>query len=229
MSLPSTTDSAAMPRTRAHAVAAALRGMILAGELPAGTRLRQLDVAKQFAVSTTPVREAFTMLAREGLVRQDVHRGVVVFAPSRDDISEAYSIRMALEGLAAELAAKRITDDELAELDELLVAMHQALKTDLDYHTRVLNPRFHSIIAKAARSPRLEELISSFRDAAVAYHSAIVEPSVDQDYLDEVQSEHAEIVAALRARNPRRASKIVRSHIEENRKRTLGAIANQLN
>src|SRR5256885_13495695 len=117
--------SALEPRTRAEYVADELRRQIVSGELPPGARLRQIEIANRFSVSTTPVREGFPSLAREGLVRQDAHRGVVVFLPTLDDVRENYEIRLALEPLAAELAAKNISDDELAKLDELLEAMLQ--------------------------------------------------------------------------------------------------------
>src|SRR5213593_1234309 len=82
------------PRTRAEAIAAELRRAILVGELAPGDRLRQAEMAERYGVSTTPVREAFTALAGEGLVRQDAHRGVVVFSPSVDEVSETYEIRI---------------------------------------------------------------------------------------------------------------------------------------
>ena len=105
--------------------------MIRTGELPAGTHLRQNEIASRFGVSSTPVREAFTSLAREGLVRQDAHRGVVVFVPSREDLEQNYEIRIALEPLATELAAKNVTNDDLARLDALLAEMRITIKSDV--------------------------------------------------------------------------------------------------
>src|SRR4051794_36845388 len=109
-----------VPATRAEAVATELRRLITSGELAPGTHLRQTDIAARFGVSTTPVREAFMILAREGVVRQDAHRGVVVFEPSVKDVTETYEIREVLEGLAAELATKQLTDDDLQALEALV-------------------------------------------------------------------------------------------------------------
>ena len=81
-------------------VAAKLRVMIVSGELTPGKRLRQIDVARRFGVSTTPVREAFAALAREGLVEVDAYRGAVVFSPSLTDIRENYEMRIALDAWA---------------------------------------------------------------------------------------------------------------------------------
>jgi DNA-binding GntR family transcriptional regulator len=72
--------------------------MIQARELEPGQRLRQAEVAARFGVSTTPVREAFTALAQEGFVRQDAHRGVVVFEPSLEELTETFEIREVLGG-----------------------------------------------------------------------------------------------------------------------------------
>src|ERR1044072_3141722 len=95
-----------MPVTPRHAVADGLPRGCLVGQPPPGPRLRQLDVARELGVSTTPVREAFTSLAREGLVQQDAHRGVFVFAPSGDEGRERYEIRIALGPLARGGAAE---------------------------------------------------------------------------------------------------------------------------
>src|SRR5205823_3309951 len=113
------------PRTRAEAVAQRLRQMIVSGELAPGDRLRQNEIAELFQVSTTPVREAFTSLAREGFVRQDAHRGVEVFRPTEDDIRENYEIRLVLEPLAAEHAALSITEEALGELGRILDEMEE--------------------------------------------------------------------------------------------------------
>ena len=72
--------------TIAEQIANALRQEIVIGQLPAGTRLRQVEIAQRFGVSTTPVREAFGLLQSEGLVQIDTHRGVTVFLPTVQDL-----------------------------------------------------------------------------------------------------------------------------------------------
>jgi DNA-binding GntR family transcriptional regulator len=217
-------DQGGMPPTRAGAVADKLRRMITTGQLAPGARLRQNDIAALLNVSTTPVREAFLLLVREGLVIQDAHRGVVVFTPSVEDIRENYEIRAALESLAMELAAKQISTAELDRLDLLLEEMRVSLHTDIDHHTRVLNPRFHSLIYAAAHRPKLIELIDGLRDVAVVYHSLLIEPHAVDEYVDTVQAEHEEILAALRARAPKRGARAIRTHIDNNLKQTLAGL-----
>src|SRR3954451_11856795 len=89
------------PRTIAGQVAERLRAEIVAGERAPGCRLPQVEIARSFGVSTTPVREALAMLQQEGLVRLHPQRGAVVFLPSVDDLREHYEIRAALEALGA--------------------------------------------------------------------------------------------------------------------------------
>ncbi len=112
-------------------IAAALRNEIVTGQLLAGTRLLQIETAQRFGVSTTPVREAFGLLQRDGLVQIDTHRGVTVFLPTIEDLIEHYEIRMALEILAAEKAARRFQAEDapplMALLDEMRTTSEAAL------------------------------------------------------------------------------------------------------
>jgi DNA-binding GntR family transcriptional regulator len=202
-----------MPLTRAAAVAQWIRDMIVSGELPLGSRLRQNDLAAKLGVSSTPVREAFLALARQGLVHLDTHRGAVVFEPTSADIQENYEMRIALESLAAELAAKQIDKADLDRLDVLLEEMREALASDIERHTTVLNPRFHALIYRAAQRPRLMETIEMLRDTAVVYQALLVQPTASPHWLQTVQREHEDIVAALRARAPKRAAAATRTHL----------------
>ena len=200
-----------MPLTRAGAVAAELRRLIQSGEMPPGTRLRQTEIAERFGVSTTPVREAFVTLAREGLVRQDAHRGVVVFAPSTAELLEIYEMREALEPLATKIAAKNIGEAELDELDEIVKSMRTA--TPEEY--AALNRRLHARIYEAADRPRLLDIIETLREAAASYLSLTVR-QYDASYRKQVQREHEEIVRQLRSGTPAKAAKAIREHLEHN-------------
>lgn len=196
--------------TRAGAVAERLREMIRSGALPPGTHLRQAEFAERFGVSTTPVREAFAALAREGLVRQDAHRGVVVFRPTVDEVNELYEIRAALEPLATEVACSQLSDEDLAALERIVAQMRDAAKPRRFLE---LNAEFHARIYAAANRPRVIEIIDGVRDLASSYTDLNVD-LYDAKYRDEVQAEHEAIVAALRARAPKRAARAMREHLE---------------
>ena len=107
-------------RSALHAaVAARLRGMVIEAKLVPGARLNERVLCEQLEVSRTPLREAFKMLAGEGLVELLPNRGAVVARMGIEDIEAAFAVIGALEGLAGELAAKHITSKELGEIRAL--------------------------------------------------------------------------------------------------------------
>jgi DNA-binding GntR family transcriptional regulator len=207
------------PLTRTDAVAAELRRLIHSGELPPGTHLRQTEIARRFGVSTTPVREAFASLAREGLVRQDAHRGVVVFEPSLEELRENYEIRGALEGLATELAAPRLHVQDLEDLRALVDQMRRV--GDEGFPT--LNHTFHTRIYAATGRPRLAEMIESLREVAASYLAMTVR-TTDSRYRTAVQDEHDQILVALRARDAKRAGRLMRAHLRHNQRQLAALI-----
>jgi DNA-binding GntR family transcriptional regulator len=208
------TTPTAGPRTRAEFVADELRRMIIRGQLHAGERLRQVEIARRFSVSTTPVREAFTSLAREGLLRQDAHRGFLVFLPTHDDLRENYEIRQALEPLATALAAESATDAELDRIEEL----HQKMLEPLVGREGIdLNRQFHLEIYRAARRPLLLQHIVRLRDSADAYVQLLVTKH-STAYHDEARHEHADIVKGLRSRSPDRAREAMAAHLQHSYK-----------
>jgi DNA-binding GntR family transcriptional regulator len=199
--------------TLSQRVADDLRRLILSGEVAPGTRLRQIEWAERLGVSPTPVREAFKLLANQGLVRYDAQRGVVVFSPTVDDVLENYEIRIALETLATELAAKRIDDDELREIDAVIEQMRSAEGAD----HQALNRELHRLIYAAADRQRLAEIIESLRDVFESYVSLDIIAGADHTHGDQVRAQHEAIVEALHDRDPVRARALMEEHLESNR------------
>ena len=101
--------------TKADDIALVIEEAIVSGELEPGTLLRQEQLSEQYNVSRTPVREALRRLAALGLVSFVPNRGVRVRTISRDELHEAFMVRAELEALATEVAAMKITKEELAE------------------------------------------------------------------------------------------------------------------
>src|SRR4051795_13670886 len=104
--------------TKADELALELEQAIVRGELAPGQVLRQEELSERYGVSRTPVREALRRLAALGLVSFEPNRGVRVRTLSRDELREAFLVRAELESLATELAVPRMTEDDLAELEE---------------------------------------------------------------------------------------------------------------
>jgi DNA-binding GntR family transcriptional regulator len=206
------------PRTATEAVAARLRAEIQTGRQAPGTPLRQNDVAKRFGVSTTPVREAFALLAADGLVRIDRYRGAVVFMPTQDDLRGAYEIREALETLAIEKATPKLTEEKLDQLEDVLREMRATGDVE---RWMELNEQFHVGLYEAAGNERLSALIVSQRDACSMYIRMHVSHELQRDEMDQ---QHAEILAACRRRDVVRAREAARLHLEASMRQILRII-----
>ncbi len=207
------------PRTISGAVAARLRQEIVAGNLPAGSRLRQVEIARRLGVSTTPVREALAALQREGLVQLHPQRGAVVFLPSVEDLREHYEIRIALEELAVGKAAERFEPAWAQPLEALLEEMRTGPPAERYLE---LNQRFHSELYTRSGRERLVEMIAALRDASSAYLNIF---RATQDFpVERLDSEHHEILEACVANDPERASAAIRDHLT----RTVDRVAQRL-
>jgi DNA-binding GntR family transcriptional regulator len=198
--------------TRAESVTAQLKNMILSGDLAPGARLRQSELARALAVSTTPVREALTVLEREGFVRRDPHRGAQVFRATVKQIRENYEIRLALEPLAASLAAPLIGDQQLAEVERIMQEMERPAQLRLGTE---LNRQFHFAIYRAADRPQLLELVERLRRSADAYLQLVV-GHAPTEYHEAVLREHREIHESLRIHSARAARRATRQHLQHN-------------
>jgi DNA-binding GntR family transcriptional regulator len=137
-------------------VVPALREAIVEGVLSPGSRLSEVQVAKQLDVSRTPMREAFSQLEREGLVTIVPRVGAFVRSVTLRDVEEIYTVRAALECLAVQLASERITPLGSAQLDDVLGAMRGAVEADdAASYTDALD-RFYTIVMTIADNRTLQ-------------------------------------------------------------------------
>jgi DNA-binding GntR family transcriptional regulator len=189
--------------SKSDVVCAMLRELIISGELGAGVPLRQRDLAARFGVSQTPVREALRRLESEGLVVNDPHRGATVTG-NADAVEDNSQIRAVLEPLGARLAARSVTDEQLARLRALNDEMMSLPEGDDRYGA--LNRDFHFTIYEAAASP---VLLSMMR---LLWQAMPVGPKVTRPHRESA-AQHQELIEALAARDAERAAAITASHI----------------
>ncbi len=121
-------QAASERRALVDKLASQLHARVLSGELPPGARLRQEALAEEFGVSRTPVREALRKLQAGGLVEVLPHKGAIVRGLSPREIRDAYEVRAALEALAAQLAAERISREQLRRLNHAQGTFRTALE-----------------------------------------------------------------------------------------------------
>jgi DNA-binding GntR family transcriptional regulator len=154
------------PTTAREYVRDQLRHQIVSGELPGGARLVQTQVASEFEVSTTPVREALLDLASEGLVQFDSHRGAVVSQPNIEELWETFDMRRVLEPMVMRLAVHKVTPDIADRLDNLCDQM-EATSEPMEWVP--LNREFHGVFMDICGSPRLASFVGILHDSAMSF------------------------------------------------------------
>ena len=204
-------------QTSAGRTAGAVRELILRGEFPAGARLGEVELAERVGVSRTPVREALTRLAAEGLVEITPNRGARVSNWTVAELEAIFDLRAALEPRLTELAAGHSTPEDLAALDELAHRMVEVgtpgPEQDLDTVVG-LNREFHGRLVALARQPAMAGALAG------AVHAPIVLRNFhtyDDASLRRSLAHHAEIVAAIRAGDPVWARAVMTAHIHNAR------------
>lgn len=187
-----------------------LRDQILTGVLVPNERLVELQLASEFNVSRTPIREALKRLAAEGLVSVEPLRGTVVRDIDATEVEDIYTIREVLDGLAVNLAAQRITAPDLAKLHLLGELMQESARARRWEAVVQINIKFHEVLYSAARNERLALIARSLQDAVHHYSSMAF---TDPERVAEVLEEHEEIVAALETRDAKQAEALARRHM----------------
>jgi DNA-binding GntR family transcriptional regulator len=211
--------------TKADEIAVKIEEAIVSGELPPGTVLRQEQLSDRFAVSRTPIREALRRLAALGLVSFVPNRGVRVRTLSHDELREAFLVRAELESLATGLAAPKMTEEDLGELDEAEARFSEATQAlrarprdDVDRWRLTsewvrANHGFHDVIYRVADAPLVERLAKGAR-RSFSGHAVWGPGGSEIDLLYERNDrEHRAIIAALRAGNAAGAKALAREHV----------------
>ncbi|MEI9997539.1 MAG: GntR family transcriptional regulator [Rhizomicrobium sp.] len=168
-----------------------LRNALMTGTMLPGHVLSYRSLAKALGTSPMPVRDAVRRLITERALEARPNRTIAVPKLTREQVEEIYKIRITLEGLAAEEAAKAITDGDIAELRAFEEAMEAAQRTGNVRKYVDQNWRFHFKIYGLARMPQLTELIESLwlqigpminrQLAAFDHHQAAIKALVRRD------------------------------------------------
>jgi DNA-binding GntR family transcriptional regulator len=210
--------------TKADEIALALEEAIVSGELAPGSVLRQEQVSAQYEVSRTPVREALRRLAALGLVSFEANRGFRVRTLSRQEMWEAFLLRAELESLITGVAAGKLTESDLIELEEAerrFSGLTRALRArepgddrrSLTVEWMQANHGFHDVIYRIADLPYIEQVAKSARRTFSG--PAVWAPgdeTIDELYLAN-ERQHGAIKGALAAGNPDGARALAREHV----------------
>lgn len=197
-------------------VLSALRKSIFKGDLQPEQEIRQEEIASMLGVSRMPIREAFQILDREGVIKIHDNRRVTVIGLTTEDVRDHYTIRAFLEGMAAEKACE--SSDFFVELKDIhRQAIHAAETNDSKQYIQ-LNADFHDAIWRASKSARLYALLSDLWNGLQPQFPEFVSFQVGK-----AVEEHEEILHAILNQDPNAA----RKHMEHHVNRTKNDFLNQ--
>lgn len=195
-----------MTATIADTIYQSLSQRIVTGDLPAGEKLRQDHIAREFETSHVPVREALLRLEAHGLAQSIPRRGTRVSALDPREIQEIIEMRVSLELLALRHAFSRMTDADIATADEIRMDC-DAAETMVEWES--LNRQFHRCILTPCNMPRLLAAIDDLHIAASRHLFA----NWRHNWRKRPDKDHAALIGAMARRDHASASDILRRHL----------------
>ena len=217
----SPTIGPARRRVLADEVADAIREAIFSGGIDLGERLVEEDLASGLNVSRGPVREALVKLSQEGLVHLERHRGATVAGLGLDAVSEIYSLRKALERLAAEWLCRNATAEDFKRMAEVLAQFDKRARPLTRSAVASLDVAFHDAVYQAAHHERLYQAWQGLRSQIFLY--LVHRGALRADFADSWLTDHEEYLEVLMRRKRASAVKVVEGHIEGTYQRVLAA------
>ena len=199
-----------------------IKNAVMNGELKAGDRIKEENIADAIGVSRTPIRNALRVLAAQGYIEMLHYQGARVADWSSQDLSEIIDLRALLEGFGAGTAAKKIDDETLKELRELASQMEDIAdkgdKSGLKAMTD-LNSKFHMKIIEASGNRRLAEVIGNLAHPLLMQRRFT---AFNRERLHRSMIKHRDILDALASGDSEWAAAAMKSHILASKTNTQG-------
>ncbi len=206
-------------RTLANEAFDYLSKEILSGKIKEGERLIESDLAEKLDISRAPIREALTELERQGLAYSVVRKGVFVKSWTKQDLWEVAILRAILEALAARLAVRYLTEEDLSILEKIIQEMEDADASNDVERLIDLDFDFHGRVVERCQHRRLQSMISDMRLQTRIFR--IVTKQTDYVSYPEM---HRTLLASLQKGDPEIAHQTVYSHIMDSAEFTLKAM-----
>lgn len=187
-----------------------IRDDILNGNYKENTELKEVAIGREMGVSRTPVREALRQLELEGLVRIVPNRGAYVTGIQANDVHDIYMIRARLEGLCAQWACEKITQEQMSALEEnVYVAEFHARKGNMEQMAELDN-QFHRTLYESCHSKMLEHLLIDYHQYVMRIRRRTL--STPERAIASNQ-EHRGIMEAIKSKDPALAEKLASEHM----------------
>jgi DNA-binding GntR family transcriptional regulator len=200
-----------MNPTNAEKAYTQLKGKIITAQLPPGSVINEAQLMTEFSLGRTPIREAIKKLQTENLVIVSPRKGMFVADIAVTDLLQIFEVRVELESFATRLAAERINEQELNELQKL-VKDYQEIDSS-DKNTRIkLDSGFHSLLAKATHNKFLIKEIEYYYNLSLRIWYIALNHAKPEDI--DIDS-HIKIVEAIQAGDAKEAGQQMRKHIQD--------------
>jgi GntR family transcriptional regulator, rspAB operon transcriptional repressor len=206
-----------------------LRNAIVRREIEPNQRLFEVEVARGFNASRTPVREAFRRLEQDGVAERLAQGGIRVPQPDTETIRDLFDLRAILEVHAIELACERITAEDIALLKQIRAQAEELLKTsDVGQDFTLnrfyeLNSMFHDAIYTATRSKFLIKVLNNIRVMVMSVRSV----SIRLESIRGVWQEHSQLIDHLERREKKAATRLIRQHVSRTASQVLSFIRSE--
>ena len=187
-----------------------LKEAIVRGDIESNIKLTLNEIAQYLGISRTPIREAINQLASEGLVKLIPNKGIMINEISIDDYQEILQIRAVLDGFIAELAAKKITDQEIPMMMEIIEDMKESVKKDNRLAYNDLDIQFHDFLLKIADNHKLVEV---YNHLILQSHQFRLRTLTLAYRMSKSLEEHRTIALKIKSRNPQAANTVSQDHI----------------
>ena len=191
---------------------------ILSGIYSVGDQLVESKISLELGVSRTPVREALKQLELEGLVTTIPNKGTFVVGVSTDDILDIYTIRVAVEGISSQLAAERVSDSEIKELETLVELQEFYVSKGDILQLLQLDSKFHEIIYEISGSRVLKHTLASFHNQLKRARETSL---LTAGRTIVAVKEHRDIFEAIAAKDSKKAKELTELHIANARDNIL--------
>ncbi len=188
-----------------------LRDRIVNLEYPPGTMLGEKELCEEFGISRTPLREAIRKLEGMRLITVIPRFGTYVSAVDIHDVRCAFEVKIRLEQLAGELAAKKITENQLSRLEALLKDA-EVLQQAPEHRQMVsIDSRFHQIVYEAAQNPILTEMLGNLHSICARLWTTSLTERIP---ITMVVSQLWQIHGALKSRDAVKTGKLIEEHVQ---------------
>jgi DNA-binding GntR family transcriptional regulator len=199
-----------------------LKGMILSGKLIPGQKIVQMKLAEEIGVSRTPLLKALQMLEHELLVESIPRRGMFVKAMKPQELIDAFECREGLEGVAARLAATKITNRQMRKLKSLFLPFKGHQKDiSLEEYTQA-DQQFHRLLIQFSQNKVLSRIEMLGNINIICYNQGLIRPP------QETLPEHFAMIEAIEKHDGESAEKYAKAHLRKSRDRIAESLVHEL-